>query len=102
LTGDTKVITNKGEQILSAEALGKRTVKAEDIYGGDTPGEAAAIFMNILKGEGTWSQNAVVLANSAMALQCTGKYPDFETCYQLAVESLESGKALEVLKKVCS
>lgn len=101
LTGDTKVISNKGEQILSAEALGKRTVKATDIYGGDTPQEAAAIFMNILKGEGTWSQNAVVLANSAMALQCTGKYPDYETCYQLAVESLESGKALEILKKVC-
>src|SRR6187431_2978974 len=40
LTGDTKVITNKGEQILSAETLGKRTVSAEDIYGGDTVDEA--------------------------------------------------------------
>ncbi len=101
LTGDTKVITNKGEKIMSAESLGKRTVNAVDIYGGDTVEEAAKIFIDILKGEGSWSQNAVVLANSAMALQCTGKYSDYETCYQLAVESLESGRALEVLKKIC-
>ena len=100
LTGDTKVITNTGEKVLSAETLGKRTVKAIDIYGGDTLEEAAKIFTLILKGEGSWAQNAVVLANAAMALQCTGKYQNYEACYQLAVESLESGKALEALKKV--
>ena len=98
LTGDTKVITNKGEQILSAEHLGKRTVTATDIYGGDTVEEAAKIFINILQGQGTWAQNAVVLANSAMALQCTGKYSGYDECYQLAVESLESGNALNSLK----
>ena len=100
LTGDTKVITNAGEKIMSAETLGKRTVKAIDIYGGDTLEEAAKIFINILKGEGSWAQNAVVLANAAMALQCTGKYETYETCYQLAVESLESGQAMGVLKKL--
>jgi len=102
LTGDTKVITNNGEKIMSAEMLGKRTVHAADIYGGDTLEEAASIFKAILKGEGSWSQNAVVLANAAMALQCTGKYNSYEECYQLAVESLESGKALEVLKKIAA
>ena len=100
LTGDTKVITNAGEKIMTAEALGKRTVKAADIYGGDTLEEAAKIFKNILHGDGTWAQNAVVLANAAMALECTGLYNNYEDCYQLAVESLESGKALAVLKKV--
>ena len=101
LTGDTKVITSAGEQILSAETLGKRTVHASDIYGGDTLKDAAKIFKAILKGEGSWAQNAVVLANAAMALQCTGKYDSYEECYQLAIESLESGKALESLKKLC-
>ena len=100
LTGDTKVITKAGEKIMTAETLGKRTVKAADIYGGDTLEEAAKIFKNILNGEGTWAQNAVVLANAAMALQCTGQYNSYEDCYQMAVESLESGKALDVLKKV--
>ena len=100
LTGDTKVITNTGEQIWSAETLGKRTVSPESISGGSTVEEAAKIFINILQRNGTWSQNAVVLANSAMALQCTGRYNSYDECYQLAVESLESGKALEVLKKL--
>jgi anthranilate phosphoribosyltransferase len=100
LTGDTKVITNKGEQIVSAETLGKRMVSARDIYGGNSVEEAAKIFLNILKGQGTWSQNAVVLANAAMALQCTGKYNSYEDCYQLAVESLESGRAYKCLQKI--
>ncbi len=102
LTGDTKVITNAGEKVMTPEMLGKRTVKAEDIHGGSSVEEAAKIFVTILKGEGSWSQNAVVLANSAMALQCTGKYTTYEECYQLAVDSLESGKALKVLEKLKS
>ncbi|MEJ7589054.1 MAG: anthranilate phosphoribosyltransferase [Ferruginibacter sp.] len=101
LTGDTKVITNKGERIMSPETLGKRTVTAADIHGGNSVAEAAEIFLNILKGNGSWAQNAVVLANSAMALQCTGKYNTYDECYQQAVESLESGKALGALKKLC-
>lgn len=100
LTGDTKVITNEGEQILSAETLGKRTVNAADIYGGNTVEEAAKIFLTILKGEGSWAQNAVVLANSAMALQCTGKYNSYKDCYNAAVESLESGKAYQSLQNL--
>lgn len=100
LTGDTKVITNKGEQILNAETLGKRMVSAADIKGGNSVADAAKIFISILEGNGTWAQNAVVLANAAMALQCTGKYNNYETCYQLAVESLESGRALGALRKV--
>ena len=98
LTGDTKIITNKGEQIVSAESLGKRIVQPADIYGGNSPEEAAGIFLKIVKGQGSWAQNAVVIANAAMALQGTGKYPDYETCYQLCVESLESGRAYKCLQ----
>ncbi len=102
LTGDTKVITKEGEKIMTAIELGKRMVSRESIYGGDTVQQAAKIFIDILEGHGTWAQNAVVLANSAMALQCTGKYNNYDDCYQLAVESLESGRALASLKKLCS
>jgi anthranilate phosphoribosyltransferase len=102
LTGDTKVITNEGERIYSAEELGKTVVNAEDIYGGDTVEAAAQIFINILEGKGSLAQNAVVLSNSAMALQCTGHYSSYDECYQLAVDSLESGKALGILKKLCN
>jgi anthranilate phosphoribosyltransferase len=100
LTTDTKIITAEGEKIYTAYYLGKRIVSPEDIAGGNSPEEAAKIFTNILKGDGTWAQNAVVLANAAMALHTTEKYADYDTCMQMVVESLESGRAYESLKKV--
>lgn len=102
LTGDTKVITNEGEKVMTPEQLGKRLVSAEDIYGGNTTEEAAKIFQKIIKGEGSWAQNAVVLANAAMALHCTGKYPGYEAAYHAAVESLESGRANQSLQTLIS
>jgi anthranilate phosphoribosyltransferase len=100
LTGDTKVITNKGERILSAEQLGKRMVSPYDISGGNSVDDAVKIFRAILDGEGSWAQNAVVLANAAMALHCTGQYGNYDQAYQAAVESLESGKAKRALEKL--
>jgi len=100
LTNDTKVITNNGESVMTPEQLGKRMVNPSDIYGGNSVEEAAKIFTKILKGEGTWAQNAVVLANAAMALHCTGNFKTYNDAYDKAVESLESGKANEVLKKL--
>ena len=100
LTNDTKVITNEGEKIMTPEQLGKRMVTAEDIYGGNTAEEAAKIFTRIIKGEGSWAQNAVVLANAAMALYCTGKYSNYDSAYAAAVESLESKKAYMALEKL--
>ncbi|OYW79989.1 MAG: anthranilate phosphoribosyltransferase [Sphingobacteriia bacterium 28-36-52] len=100
LTSDTKVITKEGESIFSAIDLGKKIVMPEAIYGGNTVEESAAIFIKIIKGEGSWSQNAVVLANAAMALNCTGKFSNYQTAYQAAVESLESGAALNSFNKL--
>lgn len=100
LTNDTKVITQNGEQVFSAIQLGKRNVDARDITGGQSVDEAATIFRTIINGNGSWAQNAVVLANAAMALQSTGKYANYETAYQAAVDSLESGKAKQCLDKL--
>ncbi len=100
LTGDTKVVTNAGEKIMSAGYLGKRTVSPGDIYGGNSTDEAAKIFLHILKGQGTWAQNAVVMANAAMALFATGKFSDYQECYARSVESLESGKAYHIFQKL--
>lgn len=100
LTSDTKVITNNGEKIMTPEQLGKRMVSPSDISGGNTVEDAARIFKTILKGEGSWPQNAVVLANAAMALYCTGKYTTYNDAYNTAVESLESGAAHNCLYKL--
>jgi anthranilate phosphoribosyltransferase len=102
LTNDTKVITQEGERIMTPEQLGKRMVSPEDIGGGNSVEDAAKIFLRILQGEGTWAQNAVVLANAAMALNCTGKYQSYDDAYKVVVESLESGNALRSLQQLIS
>ncbi len=102
LTTDTKIITNKGEFIMTPYQLGKRKVFAEELHGGDTVESAAALFKNIIERKGTWSQNAVVLANAAMALQVTGQYENYEAAFQAAVLSLESGAANNSLKQLIS
>jgi anthranilate phosphoribosyltransferase len=100
LTNDTKVITQAGEQILSPEQLGKRRVLARDIEGGESVQEAAKIFRDILSGRGSWAQNAVVLANAAMALHSTAKFSSYDHAYATAVDSLDSGKAYQALQKL--
>ncbi len=100
LTSDTKVITRQGEKVMTPEELGKRMVMPEDIRGGDTVEDAAAVFRAILRREGTWAQNAVVLANAAMALYCTGNYATYEEAYLTAVESLESGRANQCMERL--
>ncbi|RRQ45942.1 anthranilate phosphoribosyltransferase [Chryseobacterium sp. SC28] len=98
LTGDTKIFNKNGEEIFSAEELGFRNVAPESIFGGNTKKDAADIFRNILQGNGSSEQNAVVLANAAKALQNTGKYTNYGASMAAAKESLESGKALHCLQ----
>ena len=95
LTADARLITREGEKVMSAEELGKRSVLPQDIYGGSTVTESAKIFQKILSGNGSWAQNAVVMANAATALDCMGKYGSYQEAYDAAVESFESGKALK-------
>jgi anthranilate phosphoribosyltransferase len=102
LTTDTKILSNTGESIRTPYQLGKKRVFAAELEGGDTVAEAAAIFKNIIEGKGTWSQNAVVLANAAMALHVTGKYDNYDLAFQAAVNSLESGAANNCLKTLIS
>jgi anthranilate phosphoribosyltransferase len=100
LTEDTKVITREGERVLSPEYLGKRRVFADELSAGETPDDAARIFLNVLEGRGSWSQNAVVLANAAMALHVGGQASGYEEAYEKAVESLDSGRARKALEKL--
>jgi anthranilate phosphoribosyltransferase len=80
--------------------LGKRKVFPEELYGGNTVEAAAGLFKKIIQGNGSWSQNAVVLANAAMALQVTGQYENYEAAFQAVVKSLESGAANDCLNRL--
>jgi len=100
LTGDFKVLTNKYDRLLSPHNLGMPIVKAADLAGsGDVPG-TAAIFVNVLNGQGTTAQNSVVISNAAMALATYFPGKDLETCIEDARTSLLGGKALKVFAKL--
>ena len=98
LTSDTKIINNFGEKIVAPEDLGFAKIEAEKLLGGNSIKESAKIFRTILEGNGSLEQNAAVVANAAIVLESTQKFGDYETCLNLAKESLESGKALKCLK----
>ena len=65
----------------------------------ETPEEAARIFDDVLMNQATDSQKNVVLINAALAIHVIEPEKDIEECINIARESLESGKAYQVLKK---
>lgn len=100
LTSDSKIITKNSEEIYTTKDLGFNSLDPQSIVAGETPYESAKIFRNILEGNGTFEQNAVVLANAAVALHHTNKFGDYKDCLLLAQESLVSGKALRSLNNL--
>ncbi|HJZ39233.1 MAG TPA: anthranilate phosphoribosyltransferase [Bacteroidales bacterium] len=100
LTSDFKVILNGIEKIISPESMGFERTLPASLAGGSTVQEAATIFTNVLEGNGTPSQNQVILANSQLALQCYYPQKSPQACREAAERSLYDGKALEMLKKL--
>ena len=86
---------------MSPEDYSFEKVKDSELYGGENVEEAAKIFMSVLKGEGTKTQNDVVIANSAVALNCMYPEKSMEACVELAKRSIFDAQALNVLKQVC-
>ena len=100
LTGSFKYFSNLGERVASPEDMGLPQLSYTDIRGGESVEESASIFLNILEGRGTPQQNAAVIANAAMALFCVDQKSGFQPAIEQARESLVSGKAYEVFKKL--
>ncbi|UII26678.1 anthranilate phosphoribosyltransferase [Fulvivirga maritima] len=100
LTGGFKVVSNSGEQLIMPADINKPVLKPEDIYGGETIEEAAKIFNDVLNGEGTPQQEAVIIANAGMALYAADQEADIEASMQKAEESLKSGKAKAAFKNL--
>ena len=97
LTGPTKVIRNTSEYIINPENFGLKTLDQKEIHGGDSVSSSAKIFMHILKGQGTDSQNHVVCANAAMAIS-TVTNANIQDSFELAKASLLGGNALNSFK----
>jgi len=99
LTGDTKVISNKNELMLSPNDFGVQQITQDEIFGGDTVEDAAKIFIQVISGKGTEAQNNVVSANAGMAI-ATVKNVTPKEGFEIAKESLLSGKGFNTLKKL--
>jgi anthranilate phosphoribosyltransferase len=100
LTGNFKMISNLKEQVLQPEHLGLHKLLPSDLSGGSTVAEAGKIFMNVLQGTGTKSQNEAVIANAAMALYGANPSISLSDAVATAKESLESKKALKSFEKL--
>ncbi len=99
LTGKTKMISRNSEDMYSPEDFGVTIISQEDIFGGDSIQQSAEIFMNVISGNGNDAQNNVVSANAGMAI-ATVKGCAPKEGFELAKESLLSGKAKNTLEKL--
>ena len=98
LTNQFKVSSNNGEYLYMPEDLGFKTIKQDDLFGGNTPEEAAAIFRNVLSGNATDAQMNVVIVNAALGIQTIDQQKSIDECIDIAKDSLYGKKALDVLK----
>ena len=99
LTNTVKIVSNNSEVLFSAEDLGLKNNTQEAIFGGNTVADASKIFKTIISGNGTEAQNNVVCTNAGLAI-ATAKKITHKDGYELAKESLYSGKANECLTKL--
>ncbi len=84
--------------IIDPQKLGFKKSSVKDLVGGD-PKISAQILLDILKGKKGPKTDAVLI-NSAFALLVSGKVKNAKDGLKLAKESIESGKALQVLENL--
>ncbi len=99
LTGSTKTISNHSEGMISPSDFGLKTIQQSEIVGGESIEASAQIFLNVLQGKGTETQNNVVCANAAVAISTVEK-TSIKNGFEKAKESLQNGNALKALKKL--
>lgn len=99
LTGPFKVAGPSGEHVYTPEDLGFSTCAQNELWGGDSVGEAAGIFDNVLSCRATKAQRDCVVANAAFAILTLKPSAGFAAARAQAEESLDSGRALEAFRR---
>jgi anthranilate phosphoribosyltransferase len=100
LTGDVKLISPGKEELLSPHHFSEKKLSPIAISGGNSIESSAKIFLDILKGKGTNAQNSVVIANSGVAIHTAFPNKTREECREMAIDSLQSGKAEQAFNKL--
>ena len=99
LTSDFMKISRNDSTINSPDYFGFNKINPDEIKGGESIKDSASIFTKILENKATKSQTDVVLANSAIAIQ-TITNKTIDECLSIAKQSIDSGSALNCLKKI--
>ena len=99
LTSGFKFVTRHFEKVYTPIEMGFDYVSPTEIYGGATPADAMKIFDSVLEGTATRSQTNVILANAACGISVMNPNLSIADSVAQARESLESGRALNALKK---
>jgi len=92
LTGDFKIINKFEENIFTPEQIGFQRCAEADLYGGETPEDAARIFDNVIENTATAAQKNAVIANAAAAIQTIDPRKSFADAIAEARESIDSGR----------
>jgi anthranilate phosphoribosyltransferase len=100
LTGPFRLISNTGESVWQPSDLDAPLLRPEQLFGGKTVAESAEIFQQVLRGEGTEAQHAVVLANAALALKTARPQLSLADAREQVKEALFSGKALAIFSNL--
>ena len=99
LTSDFMKISRNDSTINSPDYFGFDKINPDEIKGGESIEDSASIFTKILENNATKSQTDVVLANSAIAIQ-TITNKTIDECLSIARQSIDSGSALNCLKRI--
>ena len=101
-TGPSRVFQLRDGKVedfqLDPRDLGLPRANADALKGG-TPPENAALLMQVLNGE-TGPRRDVVLLNAAAAVLAAGRANDWPRAMEVARESLDSGRARQVLNRL--
>lgn len=99
LTAPFKVAGPDGEQLYTAESLGLTRARQDELSGGNSVEEAAAIFDNVLNGQASPAQLDCVIANAAFAIHTLEPQTSIMDAIDQARESIRSGKAADTFRK---
>lgn len=100
LTGTFQIRSKAYNGVMSPADIGLPQLVEADLHGGHTVEAAAAIFVNILSGQGTPAQSAVVAANAGYAIQRFKPQQSINDCILEAQEAITSQAGLKALKAV--
>ena len=99
LTDVCKITNNGGEFVFTPEQLGFKTIRQEELWGGNTVDEAAKIFINVLDNKATEAQRNAVVVNAAFAIQTRCPMKTLEQCKAEAADALVNGSAKRAFEK---